>query len=48
MDIELHKQVTTTPKIRAQIQTVLSSTMHSELPRPFSVSHASIRRLAVP
>ena len=44
MDIKLHKQATTTPKIRAEIQAAPSSITDSELARRFGVATATIRR----
>lgn len=44
MDIKLHKQATTTPKIRAEIQAAPSSITDSELARQYGVSPATIRR----
>src|SRR5690554_6251500 len=44
MDIKLHKQATTTPKIRAEIQAAPSSISDSELARQFGVATATIRR----
>lgn len=44
MDIKLHKQTTTTPKIRAVIQAAPSSITDSELARQFGVTTATIRR----
>ena len=38
MDIKLHKQATTTPKIRAEIQAAPSSLTDSELARQYGVS----------
>ena len=44
MNIKLHKQATTTPKIRAEIQAAPSSLSDSELARQFNVSDSTIRR----
>ena len=44
MDIKLHKQATTTPKIRAEIQAAPSSITDSELARQYGVATATIRR----
>tara|TARA_B100000700_G_C14849701_1_gene763335 strand:- start:26 stop:1015 length:990 start_codon:yes stop_codon:yes gene_type:complete len=44
MDIKLHKQATTTPKIRAEIQSAPSSITDSELARQYGVATATIRR----
>ncbi|WP_240464764.1 helix-turn-helix domain-containing protein, partial [Modicisalibacter sp. 'Wilcox'] len=44
MDIKLHKQATTTPKVRAEIQAAPSSITDSELARQYGVSPATIRR----
>ena len=44
MDIKLHKQATTTPKIRAEIQAAPSSITNSELARRYGVATATIRR----
>lgn len=44
MDIKLHKQATTTPKIRADIQAAPASISDSELARQYGVSDATIRR----
>ncbi|MEQ4537850.1 MAG: DDE-type integrase/transposase/recombinase [Billgrantia sp.] len=44
MDIKLHKQATTTPKIRAEIQAAPASLTDSELARQYGVSPATIRR----
>ena len=43
MDIKLHKQATTTPKIRAEIQAAPSSITDSELARRYGVATATIR-----
>ena len=44
MDIKLHKQATTTPKIRAEIQAAHPSITDSELSRQYGVATATIRR----
>lgn len=44
MDIKLHKQATTTPKIRAEIQAAPSRISDSELARQYGVSDSTIRR----
>lgn len=44
MDIKLHKQATTTPKIRAEIQAAPASITDSELARQYGVATATIRR----
>ena len=44
MDIKLHKQATTTPKIRAEIQAAPSSISDSELARQYGVAVSTIRR----
>lgn len=44
MDIKLHKQATTTPKIRAEIQAAPPSITDSELARQYGVATATIRR----
>lgn len=44
MDIKLHKQANTTPKIRAEIQAAPASLSDSELARQFGVSDSTIRR----
>ncbi|QJQ95216.1 MULTISPECIES: IS481 family transposase [Halomonadaceae] len=44
MDIKLHKQATTTPKIRAEIQAAPASISDSELARQYGVSDSTIRR----
>ncbi len=44
MDIKLHKQATTTPKVRAEVQAAPSNITDSELARQFNVSTATIRR----
>ena len=44
MDIKLHKQATTTPKIRAEIQAAPSGITDSELARQYGVATATIRR----
>ncbi len=44
MDIKLHKQATTTPKIRAETQAAPSSISDSELARQYGVAVATIRR----
>ena len=44
MHIKLHKQATTTPKIRAEIQAAPSSITDSELARQYGVSRVTIRR----
>lgn len=44
MNIKLHKQATTTPKIRAEIQAAPSSLSDSELARQYNVSDSTIRR----
>lgn len=44
MDIKLHKQATTTPKIRAETQAAPSSITDSELARQYGVSDSTIRR----
>src|SRR5690625_1048648 len=41
---KLHKQATTTPRIRAEIQAAPSSATNSELARQYNVSMATIRR----
>ena len=44
MDIKLHRQATTTPKIRAEIQAAPSSISDSELARQYGISDSTIRR----
>lgn len=44
MDIKLHKQAATTPKIRAQIQSAPTRIMNSELARQYDVATATIQR----
>ena len=44
MDIKLHKQATTTPKIRAEIQAAPSSITDSKLARQYGVATTTIRR----
>lgn len=44
MDIKLHKQATTTPKIRAEIQAAPSGISDSELARQYGVGDSTIRR----
>ncbi|CAO1669337.1 Homeodomain-like domain-containing protein [Salinicola sp. NYA28a] len=44
MDIKLHKQATTTPKIRAEIQAAPASISDSELARQYGVGDSTIRR----
>ncbi|MDI4661942.1 IS481 family transposase [Cobetia sp. BMC6] len=44
MDIKLHKQATTTPKIRADIQAAPSSMTNKDLARQFGVSVSTIHR----
>lgn len=44
MDIKLHKQATTTPKIRAEIQAAPASVSDSELARQYGVGDSTIRR----
>jgi len=44
MDIKLHKQATTAPKIRSEIQAAPSSLTDSELARQYGASPATIRR----
>ena len=44
MDIKLHKQAATTPRIRAEIQSAPSSITDSELARQYGVATATIRR----
>lgn len=42
MDIKLHKQATTTPKIRAEIQAAPASITDSELARQYGVSPVAV------
>ena len=44
MDIRLHKQATTTPRIRAEIQQAPTSVSNPELAQQYGVSVATIRR----
>jgi len=44
MDIKLHSQATTTPKIRADIQAAPSSITDGELARRYNVARSTIRR----
>ncbi|GGX88076.1 IS481 family transposase [Litchfieldella qijiaojingensis] len=44
MDIKLHKQATTTPKIRAEIQGAPPSISNSELARKYGVADTTVRR----
>lgn len=44
MDIKLHKQATTTSKIRAEIQAAPANISDSELARQFNVTDSTIRR----
>jgi hypothetical protein len=44
MDIKLHKQATTTPKIRAEIQAASTNISDSELTRQCNVTDSTIRR----
>lgn len=44
MDIKLHKQATTSPKIRAEIQAAPANISDSELARQFNVTDSTIRR----
>ncbi|MGP9656296.1 IS481 family transposase [Halomonas sp. AOP35-4E-18] len=44
MDIKLHKQAATTPRIRAEIQSAPASITNSELARQYGVATATIRR----
>jgi len=44
MDIKLHKQAATTPKVRAEFQATPSSITDSELTRHYGVATATIRR----
>lgn len=47
MNIKLHKQATTTPRTRAEIQAAPPCITDSELARQFSVSPSTIRRWPV-
>ncbi|SDN67881.1 hypothetical protein SAMN04487951_10766 [Vreelandella arcis] len=44
MDIKLHKQAATTPKIRAEIQAAPAHISDSELAHQFIVTDSTIRR----
>lgn len=44
MDIKLHKQATTTTKIRAEIESAPANISDSELARQFNVTDSTIRR----
>ncbi|GGY06557.1 IS481 family transposase [Litchfieldella qijiaojingensis] len=44
MDIKLHKQATTTPKIRAEIQAAPPGISNSELARRYGVADTTVRR----
>jgi len=44
MDIKLHKQATTTPKTRAEIQSAPASISDSELARRYGVTDVTVRR----
>ena len=44
MDIKLHKQATTTPKIRADIQAAPAGMTNKDLARQFGVSVSTIQR----